>query len=134
MATEALTHPDDATLLELLDGESDAADAAQAAHVAACAACHERMGRHRLRRERLAAMLAAADFPIPAATRPEPGVIPLRARRPAPRRWGDAGWLRAAAAVLLLVAAAAVATPARAWIVGWLGERWAVIAHREPPR
>jgi hypothetical protein len=44
----------------------------------------------------------------------------------------DRRWLRAAAAVLLLVAAAAVATPARAWIAEWLGQRWAALTHRAP--
>ncbi|HEX6748196.1 MAG TPA: hypothetical protein VF092_12950 [Longimicrobium sp.] len=138
MAPDALTnaHPDDGLLLRLMDGEADPAERADAArHVETCIACRERMARVRLRRERLTAMLAAADFPIPGSIAPasaktEPEVIPLRARRPAPAR-PRATWLRAAATIVLLLAAAAMATPARAWIAQWLGARWAAITHRE---
>ncbi|MFL5386822.1 MAG: hypothetical protein ACJ8GN_30380 [Longimicrobiaceae bacterium] len=124
-------HPDEGALVRLLDGEADAAErASHGAHVGGCELCRRELARVRARRERLAALLVRADFPMPASSPPEPGVIRFPRVRPEPARRMDRRWLRAAAAVLLLVAAAAVATPARAWIAEWLGERWAALTHR----
>lgn len=141
-----LSHLDDGDLLCLLDGEAEAASRADAAtHLDACAECRRRMERYRTRRERLAHLLARADFPVPAAAGPATApklvpdaadgakVIPLRPRAAGrPGRFTDRPWLRAAAVVLLLLAAATVATPARAWIVEWVTRQWARVAHREP--
>jgi hypothetical protein len=101
------------------------------------------MERFRARRDRLAGLLALSDFPVPASRPPaaapkEPGVIPLRPRAGrAQTAWRDRAWLRAAAVVLLLTAAVVVATPARAWIIAWVGRQWDRLSHGEqvsPPR
>jgi|GEM_PF-1398604 len=153
MEPVSLTRPhlEDGELLCLLDGEAEAVARGDAeAHLEACAACRGRMERFRTRRERLASLLASADFspPVPmtppstvllseagptageaATARAGAKVIPLRGR-PAPAgRRVDRPWLRAAAAVLLLAAAVAVATPARAWIAQWVGRQWSQLAH-----
>jgi len=125
-------HPEDGVLLRLLDGEADAAEQAAAApHAAACAECRARMDAMARRRERLGALLARADFPVPASSAPEPGVIPLHARRreAAPAR----PWLRAAAIILVVLGVGAVATPARAWIARWITEAWESVTGDEAP-
>ena len=128
-------HPDEGALLRLLDGEADADErAGWTAHVDACERCRGELERFRARRERLGALLARADFPVPASAPPRPGVVRLPLARAAQARPADRRWLRAAAAVLLLLAAAAVATPARAWIAEWLGARWAALAQPAPER
>ncbi|HET7233415.1 MAG TPA: hypothetical protein VFJ16_25615 [Longimicrobium sp.] len=136
-----LPHLDDGDLLCLLDGEADAASHHDAAaHLRACPACRERMERYRTRRDRLAQLLARADFPVPASAAPpsaskdadDAKVIPLRPRA-APARVVNRPWLRAAAVVLLLIAAAAVATPARAWIAAWIGRQVDRVTHESQP-
>ena len=134
-------HPDDGVLLRLMDGESDADAAAAEEHLAACAECRERLAVLRRRTMKLGALLARADFPVPASSladapsgtsaEPDPKIIPLRRREtPAPRPW-----LRAAAVVGLLLAAGIVATPARAWVAAWISERWGELFGRgEMPR
>jgi len=126
-------HPEDGVLLRLLDGEADAAEQATAApHAAACAECRARMDALARRRDRLAALLARTDFPVPASAAPEPGVIPLHSRRretAAPAR----PWLRAAAIVLVVLGAGVVASPARAWIARMLTEAWESVAGDAPP-
>lgn len=146
-------HLDDGDLLCLLDGEPGAATRRDAAaHLDACVACRARMERYRLRRDRLGVLLVHTDVPVPASgPRPsasadpasaapaQPGaadstkVIPLRPRDATTAvRWTNRPWLRAAAVVLLLLAAAAVATPARAWIVHWVGRQWESVAGGAP--
>lgn len=147
---EPLTRPhlDDGELLALLDGEADDAERVDLeTHLAACAECRARMERYRLRRDRLATLLAGADFDIPASTSltsaptstvdvaneaeaPDRKVIPLRPRAAEPRRFVDRPWLRAAAVVVLLAAAAAIATPARAWIIAFVSRRWSHITQQ----
>ncbi|HET7464820.1 MAG TPA: hypothetical protein VFJ82_26490 [Longimicrobium sp.] len=139
-----LPHLDDGDLLCLLDGEADAASRVDAdAHLRACPACRERMERYRTRRDRLAQLLARADFAVPASAPPSSAsprdtddakVIPLRPRAArAPARVVNRPWLRAAAVVLLLIAAAAVATPARAWIAAWIGRQVDRVTHESQP-
>jgi hypothetical protein len=116
-----------------VEGAADPAErAGWTAHVDACELCRREVDRFRVRRDRLGALLARADFPVPASAAPRPGVVRLPLARPAPVRPADRRWLRAAAAVLFLVAAAAMATPARAWIAEWLGERWAALTQGTP--
>jgi hypothetical protein len=119
-------HPEDGVLLRLLDGEADAAEQAAGAHAAGCAECRARMDAMVRRRDRLNALLARTDFPVPAASAPEPGVIPLHARRreAAPAR----PWLRAAAIILVVLGVGVMASPARAWIARWITEAWESVA------
>ena len=126
-------HPDEGALIRLLDGEADESDrATHGAHVDGCEVCRRELARVGARRERLAVLLARSDFPVPASAPPQPGVIRFPRAHPEPARGMDRRWLRAAAAVLLLLTAAAVATPARAWIAEWLGERWTALMQRAP--
>lgn len=149
-----LPHLDDGDMLCLLDGEPEAAQRPDAAaHLDACGDCRARMERYRLRRDRLAGLLARTDHPVPASAPPSPAasgdalpvapigpaaaddakVIPLRPRAtPRPVRWTNRPWLRAAAVVLLLLGAAVVATPARAWIAAWVSRQWDRVAHDGP--
>lgn len=109
--TTTAGHPDEATLLGLMDDalEGDERDAAEA-HVRGCIACRAEMEHLQRRMRRLEEMLARTDFPLP-----EPKVVPLR-----PRARATSRWMRAAAVVLVTLGAAALATPARAWIASWL--------------
>lgn len=137
MEPGSLTRPhlDDGELLCLLDGEADGALRTDGeAHLAACGTCRERLDRYRTRRERLAHLLVRADYPVPVAPSADPKVIPLRPRAAAPRpAFGGRPWLRAAAVVLLLATAAAMATPARAWIMEWVGRQWSRVAQEDRP-
>ncbi len=125
-------HPEDGVLLRLLDGEADAAEQAAAGpHAAACAECRARMDAMARRRDRLAALLARTDFPVPAASVPEPGVIPLHSRRreAAPAR----PWLRAAAIILVVLGVGVMASPARAWIGRWIADAWESVTGDDAP-
>ena len=125
-------HPEDGVLLRLLDGQADDAEQASAGpHAAGCAECRARMDAMVRRRDRLAALLARTDFPVPAASAPEPGVIPLHSRRreAAPSR----PWLRAAAIVLVVLGVGVMASPARAWIARWLSEAWESVSGDAQP-
>lgn len=135
MEPGSLTRPhlDDGELLCLLDGEADGALRTDGeAHLSACGTCRERLDRYRTRRARLAHLLVRADYPVPAAPSADPKVIPLRPRA-ATSTFRSRPWLRAAAVVLLLATAAAMATPARAWIMEWVGRQWSRIAQEDRP-
>lgn len=99
-------HASDGDLVRYVDGEGDAEErAALLAHVDACGECAARLARQQRRTERLAAMLRAADYPVPAMTVPaaaDPKVVPF------PRRVAVQPWMRAAALVVLAVGAGTV--------------------------
>jgi hypothetical protein len=85
----------------------------------------------RRRRERLRALLAATDPPLPALAFPAERIA-RSARRHAVRRW------RAAAAIALVALSAVVVRPVRAWIVGAARGLWSAavgtVATRAAPR
>lgn len=109
-------HLEDGTLVRQLGGalEHDEVTGVPL-HLASCSACADRLALIDRRFERLRALLAATDSPVPAT--------PLRATR----RSTSARTLAAAAVVLLLASAAVAASPARAWIVERSVELWTMV-------
>jgi anti-sigma factor RsiW len=131
-------HLSDGTLARLVDGEADAPERSLAeAHLARCAGCGARHAALERRSSRLAALLRATDYAIPAplATTPALASDELAARRT--RRTNAATahrpWLAAAAAVVLLLGIGLATSPARASVAAWIGVRWAELARLWAP-
>jgi hypothetical protein len=142
MPTLMEAHLSDGALVRLLDGETDAPErASDEAHLAQCAECGARYADVERRSARLAELLRETDYAPPAvpAIAPAAATDELAARRA--RRSADAParrpWLTAAAAAVLLLGIGFAASPARAWVAEWIGERWAEVARfwapDEPP-
>jgi hypothetical protein len=114
-----MTHLDEGTLQQFLDGEMPAGRGGPAeAHLAACPACAARMAELRAGGERMSALLGAGDAPAP-MLRAQAEFH--RRRRSHPLAQAGRGLSRAAA-VMIAIAGAAVAaaafpgSPVRAWV------------------
>lgn len=128
-------HLPDGEMIRLVDGEVDREERGAAeAHLAECAACGRRLRQLRARSLRLGSLLRESDWEVPPAAPPVSAapaaqggdeLARLRARRGQAAR--PRAWMRAAAVALLLLGAGVAASPLRAWIVEWAGERWAAL-------
>ncbi|MBB4636809.1 anti-sigma factor family protein [Longimicrobium terrae] len=115
-----MTHLDEGTLQELLDGEMPAGRGGPAeAHLASCPVCAAQMAELRAGGERMSALLGAGDAPAPMLR----AQAEFHRRRRAGRPLARAGrGLSRAAAVMIAIAGAAVAaaafpgSPVRAWV------------------
>jgi hypothetical protein len=120
----------DGVLIRWIDGELDAPDRDRLEqHLAECEHCAGRSEALRRRGARLSSLLAATAPAVPPWVPPhaEAAVFPLdaarqrRTRSPAQSR---VPWMRIAAGVLLLLGLGLGASPMRAWVAHWVGERW----------
>lgn len=114
-----MTHLDEGTLQQLLDGETPAGRGGPAeAHLASCPVCAAQMAELRAGGERMSALLGAGDAPAP-MLRAQAEFHRRRRARPLAR--AGRGLSRAAAVVIAIAGAAVAAaafpgSPVRAWV------------------